>query len=148
MFPDGCRNCWLPSPRDCSQFTYDVAVTLNQPSILSFVCMIAAVAGQLMWSLLPLSSPLLKQQTQNLSCLLAPGTYTLLRRLWIHIGLGPSTVRTSINTVPSIYVHSINHFALLLCWMHRADWSTIVPGGVISVTIQWVRQETLPGTTY
>jgi hypothetical protein len=46
-----------------------MAVTLNQPSILSFVCMIAAVAGQLMWSLLPLSSPLLKQQTQNLSYL-------------------------------------------------------------------------------
>jgi hypothetical protein len=31
--------------------------------------MIAAVAGQLLWSLLPLPSPLLKQQTQNLSYL-------------------------------------------------------------------------------
>jgi len=64
-----CCNCWLPSPKGCSQFTYDVAVTVNQPSVLSFVCMIPAVAGQLMWSLVPLSSLLLKQQTHNLSYL-------------------------------------------------------------------------------
>ena len=48
LFSDDCHNGWLPSPKGHSQFTYDVAVTLNQPSILSFVCMVAAVAGQLM----------------------------------------------------------------------------------------------------
>jgi hypothetical protein len=92
-----------------------VAVTVNQPSVLSFVCMIAAVAGQLMWNLLPLSSLLLKQQTQNLSY------------LW-HQTVAFHSKNFSY-TVPSLYVHSIHYFAPLLCWLHRADWNTI-PGGV------------------
>jgi hypothetical protein len=61
-------------------------------------------------------SPLWKRRTHRL---------TLLRHLWISIGLQTSEIRNPITTIfPCPYVHNIRNAAVPLCWMHATDSST------------------------
>ena len=63
---------------------------------------------------------------------LTPITFSphkLLGCLRMSTELEPSSIRNSVTTLPSTYVHNIRHFALLLCWTHVTNWSTDNPGG-------------------
>ena len=52
--------------------------------------------------------------------------------------------KLSHHALPRTYIHNIRHFTLLLCWTHVIDWSTVDAGGAA----RWVRQETVPGSTF
>jgi hypothetical protein len=115
---------------------------------LSVVSVVSAMAGRPLPGLSPVSL-LLKWQTQLLTELTSVGSspFILQRHLWISIRLDASTTVHSVTSVPSTYVHNIQYFALLLCWMHMTDWSTYALVELDSVTIQWVRQGTVRRAT-
>jgi hypothetical protein len=80
--------------------------------------------------------------------------HTLLRRLWISIGLEPLVVRNAVTTTDRTtlcIVRTPTTSAILHCCCVSRTWLTGVLMIVVeldSVAIRWVKQETLPGATF
>ena len=91
-------------------------------------------------------SRLLKQQTQYLTELtsMALSPHTLLRCKWT--GMELSAVRNSITTLCLVHISTVLHCC---CVEHMGLTAALmILVELDSVTIQWVRQETLPSITF
>lgn len=105
----------------------DAAVMRNQPINLAFCHRRHCRGWTTTEGLLPTPfSPLLKRRSQRLTELIstASSTYTLLRCLWICIGLEPSAVSSSINILCLVFTSTTSAIVLLLYWKQFTYCST------------------------
>ena len=149
-FSDEDHDHWFSIPCGGTHFTCDVVVIQNQHINLVFglrhhCCGLSATAG-----LSPMSfSMLLKWKTQHLTELtsMALSPHTLLRCQGI--GMEPSAVRNSITTLCLVHMSTTSVILHCYCVEHMGITEALmILVELDSVTMHWLRQETLPSTTF